>query len=1509
MKKKLLLWYTLTYCVLFALPSFAGGGIFQAYVTFNTGTQNNYYHGYENADASPTALDGVNFGEIAPESFFMLKGAEVKTYKNGATNITGAILYYQVYESGAGDKGTVFEISLTNWENLTNPGDQKIFTNNAQLPIAQGLKAGNYVFECWIKVNNNETPYYSNNNNSGNNYRAYFKVVAKRTPALQWTPLFPQVTDALTLSFDKSLGNAGLAAASAPYYIHTGVNEWTHSSTWLDNATKYQLSLQSGNVYTLAMSDIRAYYGLGGSDPVSSIQAIFRNTDGSAQAKDYGSNDFRVPIYPAGLQMRLEAPSGTPMLSANQFLNIEASTNSGTQAKIYLDNVYKADATLVGNTASYALNVGTDLGLHTVKVEINDGTTTIFKTFDYFVRGSQVEETTPVGLKNGVNYINDNSVTLVLWAPFKKDVYLIGDFNDWKPTEAYRMKYDATAQNFWLNLTGLVKGQEYGYQYLIDGNLRIADAYTNKVLDQWNDPDIPAAVYPNLKAYPAGKTSDIVSVFQTAKPSFPWKVTTFTPSAIGATQPDLTIYELHIRDFTNDGGIGTIRDAMAKLDYLQSLGINAIELMPINEFEGNNSWGYNPSFYFAPDKAYGTEADYKAFIDECHLRGIAVIIDMVLNHSFGQSPMVRMYFDNFGSWGAPSAENPWFNRTSPNTSYSWGADFNHESQATKNFIDQVASFWLTEYKVDGFRYDFTKGFTNVGGDGYAYDASRIAILKRMYDHIKSVNTNAYVILEHLTDQGEEKELMNYGMMVWTTEPNRRFMDAMKGYDTDNHFLSSVSYKTRGANTPTYPNLVTFMESHDEERIMYPALTYGNNDGGLYDIKNLNTALKRAEASAAFFLSVPGPKMIWEFGELGYGTSIDYPSRTGFKPVHWDYYDNPERRKVFNTYALLNNLRQHYPAFRTSDFNIWEAPDGDGNEGAKSIRLRIDGTDVVVLTNFSVYPKYCNPQWEEQGTWYDLFANNTYNVDGGNIGNWIQLQPGEYRIYSYGAALDASLATWQGTTTDWHTATNWNTGKVPATNTNVLVSALGNTVFPKIGTTTTINDLQIGEHASVEIQNAATLTAHNLSVKASDASVGMILDKSTTGNLSLTGTATVEYTIKPNKWVNIGTPTNLTNIPATLISSGYLKRYDESTSAWKYLKSTDVFEAGRGYNFWLNKDQTLKFTGQLLTGNISYNLTRTATTGNGWNQLANPYLSAIEWTATDWGTDPNLPTSYYLWDDAAGNYGTYNHTLGAGTGTLSANGFIPPMHTFFVQATQNATIEFHNANRTTQLSTSKKTEPIGILRLRVRTNKGADELILANNPLTTLNYEPQADILKLRAETPDVSLIQTVGTKEYAAQSFDLASTNSLEISLFSTETRSLTLQFLGTDNFLGVHELTVENPTTGTFTPIYGNADYTVSLQAAQSQKLILHFSKKSLAVETTENQTQIYATSGNIYIRQLGTENAMQLHVYDLMGRELLHQNLPSSALNKIPAPAKGILLIQTRTETQTNTQKIFVE
>lgn len=587
----------------------------------------------------------------------------------------------------------------------------------------------------------------------------------------------------------------------------------------------------------------------------------------------------------------------------------------------------------------------------------------------------------PTGAKDGVAFINGGTSAIVtLYAPSKTSVYLIGDFNDWQVLPTYQMKLAPDNNTWWVQIDNLNPNTEYAYQFFVDGTLKVADPYSEKILDPNNDSFIPASVYPNLKSYPNNKTTGNVSVMQANKPTYSWKNGTFNRPA----KDNLVIYELLIRDFTAEHSYAS---TLQKLDYLVSLGINAIELMPVTEFEGNLSWGYNISYYFAPDKYYGTKQALQNFIDECHGKGIAVIMDMVLNHSFGQSPMVQLYFDG----NKPTANSPWFNVDAKHP-YNVGYDFNHESLATKYFSKNVIKHWMQEYKIDGFRFDLSKGFTQnfTTSDGpfAAYDASRVAIWKEYNNYIKSIDpNNFYVILEHFAEASEEKVLAADGMMLWGNI-NHNMNEATMGWLSDSDFSWGFFDKHGFAKSE---NLISYIESHDEERLNYKNITYGNNDASNYKVRDLATALKRQEMAAAFLFAIPGPKMIWQFGELGYDINIDFNGRTGDKPIKWDYYTDSRRKALYDAYAKFIKLKKSNGIFNTPTYT------SNLTGAVKYIKLTSGGNTVVVVGNFDVTAKTANIDFGSSGTWLNVSGGSNINLTNTIFGN--SLAPGEYHIYS------------------------------------------------------------------------------------------------------------------------------------------------------------------------------------------------------------------------------------------------------------------------------------------------------------------------------------------------------------------------------------------------------------------------------------------------------------------------------------------------------------------------------
>lgn len=589
----------------------------------------------------------------------------------------------------------------------------------------------------------------------------------------------------------------------------------------------------------------------------------------------------------------------------------------------------------------------------------------------------------PSGAQHGIN-ITGQEVTLVLYEKDKDGkhyphCFLVGDFNDWKVSNRFQMKRDENAGCWWYKLSGMDADKEYRFQYhLIDSEgdaLRISDPYSEIVYsgeDKW----ISSSTYPDMPAYPSG-TSGLVSAFQINRPEYNWKIKDYNV----ADKNDIVIYELHLRDFsaTHD-----LSGAEEKLDYLENLGINAIELMPVQEFDGNNSWGYDPCSYFALDKAYGTREHYKAFIDECHSRGIAVILDVVYNHATGSHPMAKLYWNSGKNQTA--ANNPWFNEVAPHP-YSVFHDWNHENPMVREHIKRSLRYLLEEYKFDGFRFDLTKGFTQrkctdatVGN----YDQGRIDVLNEYAKAIFDVKPGAVVILEHFCETREEKALAAAGMQMWRNVNNAYCQTAM-GWLKDGDDLNQI---WTGSTMP-FGSWVGFMESHDEERTAYKSLKWGNGITG-----NLAARMQRLRLNAAFSLLVPGPKMIWQFGELGYDVSIEENGRTGEKPLHWDYYDIPKRRALYGTYAKLLKFRRDNARLFDMDASF-EMYAGSG-VSARTIFGSNEGKSFAVIGNFQTTDSDFSYNLKSGGIWYDLFSGESY--DAGYDGNvHIPLKAGEFVV--------------------------------------------------------------------------------------------------------------------------------------------------------------------------------------------------------------------------------------------------------------------------------------------------------------------------------------------------------------------------------------------------------------------------------------------------------------------------------------------------------------------------------
>lgn len=586
-----------------------------------------------------------------------------------------------------------------------------------------------------------------------------------------------------------------------------------------------------------------------------------------------------------------------------------------------------------------------------------------------------VEQARPAGVSNGIYYdaSDPTKVTLCTYAASKtepaKHVFLLGDMTDWKLSNDYQLKRDGNY--FWITLTGLTPGQEYRFQYAVeraDGvKKQICDLYSEKVLtsdDEWE----PRWQDPSLMSYPTkGADGGLVTVIQPGKTAFPWSEATLNFQR--PKKDNLVIYELWVYDYTPERSYSGL---LRRLDYIQSLGVNAIELMPVCEFDGNYNWGYSPCLYFAPDKAYGTAQQLKTVIDECHKRGMAVILDMVFNHATGNNPMNKLY-----PYGTDLKNNPWFNVTAPHSDNVY-EDWNHGFAPAHEMFTRALQYWLTEYKVDGFRLDLSHGLCSDQAN------TSVENLTDYYQNgVKVVSPDAYMILEHWGNRmnTERPQLIAQGMMCWNNTTNAYCQAAMGWLKDGDSFVD--------ANKDGY---VSYAESHDEERMQYKAKTYGNGD-----LKTDKPArLSRVPACVALNVLLNGAHMMWQFEEIGYDYSIncdvdhpngnnsDYRCNKKPNPETLGYFDDADRMAQYVKTAQAIHLRTHLLP------RVFEGDPTAQNLGSgQTVRYVQWGNDVLAVANFSATDAqtYDIPS----GTWYNYYTGTQQNT------TTLSLQPGELVI--------------------------------------------------------------------------------------------------------------------------------------------------------------------------------------------------------------------------------------------------------------------------------------------------------------------------------------------------------------------------------------------------------------------------------------------------------------------------------------------------------------------------------
>ena len=762
-------------------------------------------------------------------------------------------------------------------------------------------------------------------------------------------------------SDSKSQGK--LMTLTTDLYAHIGVyttaspSEWKNAPKWGTNTAKYTFKYISANTWKLTIGDLRQYFNI--TDPaerITKVCIIARNAASTIQ-----TSDQFIDVMEDGFAALLTNDAEATVLTAAKTINFTLSTTQAAKLSIVItkdgSQVAKKDAANA-TTLSLGYNFAAK-GAYTVTATANNGKETITKTASILFMSASPAATYPGGVpKMGPVAQSNGDVIFCLAAPQKSSVLLVPSWDDYQTLDKNVMSYQDYGGNryFWIRVKGLDPNKQYPYYFIVDGTISVGDPYAKLVLDCYSDKWLPDNVYPNRPRYPYDKVDNtMLAVYHGNQDNYNWKVKNFD-----IPEPSkLVIYEMLFRDFTGDGTdqdgkfFGTIRGAIKKFQYFLDLGVNAIELMPVMEFNGNNSWGYNTNFYMALDKAYGSPDDLKEFIDLCHQHDIAVILDIVFNQSDGLHPWYQMY---------DIASNPFYNKTAP---HNWSVlnDWKQENALVQQQWKDAIAYWMTQYKVDGFRFDLVKGLgsgatSGAYGSTDGYNAKRIENMKKIHTYITAFNPKGIHINEFLGDSKEEVEYGKDGQYNWN---NQSWLSGAYAAGLPNIAEKLAYYSTSACGRDGRSN-ISYAESHDEERLGYHQL----NTKATWEKNNTKYTNKMSKASLKDRMSRLGAvavhllmtkdatPMIWQFGELGADQTTKEAgggNDTSPKKVIWDYYNQPSRKVLFDTYSKMIGLRRANPElFSDNNATFTYSSNSTNLVGAYWMRIKNGSKDVIAFIN-------------------------------------------------------------------------------------------------------------------------------------------------------------------------------------------------------------------------------------------------------------------------------------------------------------------------------------------------------------------------------------------------------------------------------------------------------------------------------------------------------------------------------------------------------------------------------
>ena len=573
-----------------------------------------------------------------------------------------------------------------------------------------------------------------------------------------------------------------------------------------------------------------------------------------------------------------------------------------------------------------------------------------------------IEEIVPGFLEFGPQQ-NDGLMYVSIMVPHHQFVQIkINNINDEEDKSIFTLKKDPNLSNVWWTELELPNGI-YDYEYVLPNGGTFPDPLSRMVRNNKTRIEIGAG---------GVTTAD----------DYNW----ISANYLKPTLDTLVIYELHVDDFSAAGnGAGTFQHVLEKLDYLKSLGINAIELMPISEFPGNHSWGYDPQIISAINDSYGTPEQFKYFVDQCHNRGIAVILDIIWNHIRSSSPLWQMQPDY--------DLNPYIKHheeMNPNEApESWGMlDIDHFNMNTIEYINKVHRIWVDEYKIDGFRFDAA---AHLGWSVSQPDLGIYGWSNALYDYDSTV----YQIAEHLPSNISLIENTNFSAGWHDSFHDRLKIDSHNQYNSTMDIMRQIiglhEYTNWGTPYSNFTQAVKYMISHDEQSLIQEMVEF--------DSFTMQQALERDKFYSTILFTSNGIPMLWQGQEFGFKSGWTDQNQNGnwdeeklsYRPIDWNVLETENGQSHFEHYKKLIYLRKNNPAFSKGEFYDLYRYTNQGVVvyGYKDNRENSLNDQVVVIANFSSTDQsILDVPFLSSGYWYNMFdPNDILHTADGNYGNY------------------------------------------------------------------------------------------------------------------------------------------------------------------------------------------------------------------------------------------------------------------------------------------------------------------------------------------------------------------------------------------------------------------------------------------------------------------------------------------------------------------------------------------